>query len=327
MESANGVHPSNMGNNWVYGYSITDGGSVSDTLPIQICVTAQNRTWNSFTLEFGPSGMGGNLTNTQVPKPTDVTFNFVDSDTLPDCQNRNISITTGPLVLTDPNVAETFSKLFNIGVKSNDPNPFTINLGQTSDNIHIFINVLPVGSNISCFITDSSGNFLTNCAGETVDESGSNDGRFAIVANSKKNVAVSTNPGQFYYNVLWKNNTGSSQTVAVSFERNGVNPKGAQAIHAWAFAPPFSGVTVDNFNAVNEGIPGGSDDQIENIVVPNGWTLWVSYHLEWSGLGGPANHIATGCGNASQQFAVTATVSGTGITSESCTAGALGYRK
>ena len=144
--------------------------------------------------------------------------------------------------------------------------------------------VKPATSNISCFITDSSGNFLTKCDGSLADQSGSDAGRFAIVAN-KKLIEVSTNPGQFYYNVLYHNSTSAPITVDVTFSRLGVDPKGAQAIHAALFAPPFSGITQDGFNDVNDGIPEGTDDQVQGITIPAGWTLWVDYHLQWTGLG------------------------------------------
>jgi len=119
----------------------------------------------------------------------------------------------------------------------------------------------------------------------------------------------------------------SRSPVAVSFSRDKVNPKGAQAIHAVAFPPPFSGVSVEGFNAVNEGIPGGSDDQIGDILLPAGWTLWVTYHLEWGNLSSliPGG-IALDCGSANQDFSITATVN-PGNGTQVCTSGGSGYKK
>lgn len=78
---------------------------------------------------------------------------------------------------------------------------------------------MPVsGSNVSCFLTNSDGAFLADCDGVLVTESGSDEGRFAIVVN-KKQIGVATNPGQFYYNLIWHNTTGAQQTVDVEFER------------------------------------------------------------------------------------------------------------
>jgi hypothetical protein len=112
----------------------------------------------------------------------------------------------------------------------------------------------------TCFATDSDFNFLFACDGTTAITAGT-DGRFAIVAN-RKNIEVATNPGQFYYNVLWKNSSGSAVTVNVAFLRAGVVANGAQAIHAAVFPAPFTGADLAGFNAVNDAIPGGKADGI-----------------------------------------------------------------
>jgi hypothetical protein len=80
-----------------------------------------------------------------------------------------------------------------------------------------------------------------------VTDSGSTNGRFVIVVN-KKNIEVATNPGQFYYNIVWTNSTGFDQVVEVTFARTGVIPNGAQAIHGEVFPDPFTGVTPALFN-------------------------------------------------------------------------------
>jgi hypothetical protein len=328
-----GVLPPTIGNNAVYTYTVTDGGSVTDGIPVQFCVTGEENTnWTSFQVQIGNNGNGGPLPG--VLYPAAVTFtsaSTIPATNLPVCQTSTIQINTGPLTLTDPTLAQVFTK--NIEIKDFSPNPSTGNskpnvhwLGLT--NIHIRVLVIPATSTkISCFITDSSGNFLTKCNGSLADQSGSDAGRFAIVAN-KKGIEVSTNPGQFYYNVLYFNSTSAPITVGVTFNRSGVDPKGAQAIHAALFAPPFSGITQDGFNDVNDGIPEGFDDQVQGITIPAGWTLWVDYHLQWNGLGSPVPPgCATECPTANQPFLVTSTVTETSGHSETCTAGASGYLK
>lgn len=320
------VVPGHTGNNWVYSYTIYDGGSVIDTLPIVVCVTEQNdNAWVSFDIGF--SSGGGNLSSTQVTAPGDLTFSYVSSTALPGCQTAYMEVSTGTLSLSNPTVSQTFNRNYNVSATNKNPNNMSVGAGGDTPNVKVQVTVLPQTSHISCFITDSDGNFLTTCTGEAVNDSGSTAGRFGIVVNNRKNIQVATNPGQFYYNVLWENTTGSPQTVSVSFARNGVDPQGAQAIHAMAFAPPFSGISADDFDALNEGLPGGSNDLIQNITVPDGWTLWVDYHLEWSGIGTSASGIGASCSLANKPWAVQATVSGAGITSETCTAGAIGYAK
>jgi hypothetical protein len=221
----------------------------------------------------------------------------------------------------------------NLNISDVNPQPSTGSskpavhwLGSTE--IHIRVLVKSATSNTSCFITDSSGNFLTGCDGVPADTSGSTAGRFAIVAN-KKLIEVSTNPGQFYYNVLYLNPGSAAITVDVSFLRSGVDPHGTQAIHAALFPPPFTGITPDGFDTVNDGIPGGANDSIMGITVPAGWTLWVDYHLDWSGVGSLVpSGCATECPYANQSFSVRGTVADeAGSFTDTCTAGASGYKK
>ena len=330
-----GVFSTTNGNSTFYEYSISDGDSVTDRIQVQFCVTGAPGTtsWTSFQVQIGNQGSGGTLPG--VTYPGNTTFTSAETiplTNLPVCKNATININTGPLTLTDPNTAQQFVK--NINISDVNPQPSSGNSKPNitwagSTEIHIRVNVEPAtqNQNISCYITDSSGNLLTACNGTPADQSGSDDGRFAIVAN-KKNLEVSTNPGQFYYNVLYHNPSSADITVDVSFLRSGVSPKGAQAIHAAVFAPPFSGITQDGFNEVNDAIPEGTDDQVQGITIPAGWTLWVDYHLQWDGLGSavPAA-CATECPNANQAFSVTSTVTETGGYFEECTAGASGYKK
>jgi hypothetical protein len=330
--SPGNVFPTTNGNSTFYEYTISDGGSVTDNIPVVFCLNSQQNTfWTSFQVQIGQIGNGGNLPG--VTLPGNVTFTSAEtipSTNLPVCKTAIIQINTGVLTLLDPQAAQIFAK--NINISDVSPNPSTgsskpaVNWSGSTE-IHIRVLIKPAVKNISCFITDSSGNFLTKCDGTLADQSGSDTGRFAIVVN-KKNIEVSTNPGQFYYNVLYHNPGSAAITVDVDFTRSGVTPKGAQAIHAALFAPPFTGITQDGFDAVNDGIPEGIDDQVLGITIPAGWTLWVDYHLDWDGLGFPVPiGCATECPNANQPFSVTSTVTETSGHTESCTAGAWGYKK
>jgi hypothetical protein len=333
QQSSTGVSPSSNGGNWVYQFTVTDGDSLTATLPVAFCletITEGTIEWQSVTFSFPVSA--GNLPGVTVPGNVGFT-KAADGNSPPICKTANIQIATGALTLSDPAIAENRNRNINISASGLPGNPHGLNLGGSTPNIHVQVAIQPRATHAAnCYITDSSGAFLADCAGTPVTDSGSYDGRFAIVAN-KKNTAVSTNPGQFYYNVTWENTTGSAQTVDVDFERAGVNPKGAQAIHAAVFEPLFGGVTPVEFEVVNDSIPGASDDAIEGIVVPAGWTLWVNYHLEWDGLGSTLSSTCTSncadAGTAGAPFQVVATITGgagSGI-SETCDSGAAGYRK
>ncbi len=317
-----GISPDiNGGVNAVYNYTVYDGESITDTIPVELCMTGSESDWTSIDVTFGSTG--GNLDG--VTLPADQTF--LRSAVVPDCRNLTIEIDAGPFSL-----GTTYIATFN--VSSTNPVPST---GSTKPNVtfadvknfKIQVEVLELtGSNVSCFLTDSSGLFLADCEGALVTDSGSDDGRFAIVAN-KKDIQVSTNPGQFYFNFVWLNTTGSEQTVNVEFDRTGVDPHGMQAIHSAVFNGYLLTVDPPVFDEANmDGIPDGTDDQASDILVPAGSSLLVTYHLTWASRGNPVpGGCALDCEEANQLIEVTGTVFGTGITEESCTSGAWGYKK
>ena len=305
------THPGSS-DQWFYDYTINAGLSITDTIPLHICVTTLNAGWSSLTLQIGLDGQAGNLPG--VTLPSNQTF-AVDG-----CTDVNVDLNTGPLTTTG-----NYQK--NILIKTDSSTPGNTHVDFVGGHIHIRVHVRDNNSTITCFTTDSNFSYLLDCSGNEVNGPG-DDGRFIIVTNAKK-IEVATNPGQFYYNVLWDNTTNYNQTVNVGFLRAGVKSHGTQAIHAKVF-PPSPALVIDaaTFDQVNNAIPSGHDDALESIVVPAGWTLWVDYHLTWTGIGALVPPTcATNCLAADQLFRVTATVSGSGITSASCEAGATGYKK
>lgn len=311
-----------------YQYTVYNGQSVNDTIPVEICMTGYSTDspyWSSLKVTFGnqASILPG------VTPPADQTFTY--GSQTPDCRSVSIQIATGPLTLSDSAVGQNFNANFSLSdvfpspsTGGNRPQGTFTNV----HNVHIKVAVLPAVGSVSCFLTDSEGNFLNNCSGTPVSESGSDDGRFAIVAN-KRNIEVATNPGQFYYNLVWYNATGSSQTVDVNMARTGLAQKGRQALHAAIFNGYLDPMTPADFAVANEyGVPDGSDDKVLGVTVPAGSSLLVTYHLEWMGLGAAVPSGCAGiCGGANQRAAVTGTVSGNGITTETCKADAFGYKK
>lgn len=312
----------------VYSYTINDGQAVNDTIPVEICMTAYESGWTSIAFTFGtPSaGLPG------VTASANQTFSALTSGSptpTPDCRSGSIGIATG--ALTSGLLGTSY--VSNISFGDASPLPATgANKPQLSfadfKKIQIKVTVLPVSSNVSCFLTDSDGNFLTDCGGAPVDESASDAGRFALVVN-KRGTEVASNPGQFYYNLVWWNKTGALQTVDVSIARDGVVPHGQQALHAAVFNGYLEPLTQSEFLAANaNGIPEGHDDQVTGVQVPAGASLLVTYHLEWSGLGQPVpSDCADLCSDANQFMGVVGVVSGAGIAEEECSVSALGYRK
>lgn len=325
-----GIIPDVSGVNAVYNYTIYDGQAVNDEIPVQICMTGSAGTgWTSIDVDF--SSPSPNLPGVTVPGNE----TFLVGASLPDCRNVNISIASGALNLADPSVSEIFTSNFHMSdanpVPSSGSDKPKANYADVKNfQINVVVLPTPPGSNVSCFLTDSSGLFLTDCSGSLVNQSGSeDDGRFTIVTNNKKGIEVATNPGQFYYNFVWKNTTGAEQTVTVDFTRTGVMAQGTQAIHSAVFNEYLSTVNPVIFDEANSnGIPDGKDDNASSVVVPAGSSLLVTYHLIWEDLGASVPvDLAPSCETANQIMSIAGTVSGAEIPSETCTSGALGYRK
>lgn len=337
-ESTLGISPThNAGDTFYkYSYQIPSGAALSDTLPFRVCLDDDTP---------GNDGLGNPVPwtdqvavdNISGAFSADVSASgspwfFSSSDPViagnppaagdPACQSGTIiiNVPSGVLVVDPLNptvpVGYTTNAIFKTQNRSPDTGPTSLQDSFGLEfKIQIFVEAEPVQNVVSCYITDSDGNFLLKADGITpASTSGETDGTFAIVKNAKGK-AVATNPGQFYYNFLWKNTSAAPVTVGVSLADTNVNPNGSQAIHWLTFlTSTFDGVTNTNFGDVNEGNPAGTTGPISNIAVPGLSTLYVTQHLEWAGLGKPAP-------TSPVTFTVQGTVSPTGDT---CTAGAIG---
>jgi hypothetical protein len=347
--AASGLVPDIPGNgnanNWVYQYGNISSKSLVDTLPVEICITRYGSgSWVSFDIQFGNQGQAGNLPGVTYPNNVSFTKSALDGSnkyTLNTANNEMTPVDGNDLVCstvdidvngTGLTVGNSYSKNIQISSINEDPPTGNQKPAVTIDkgNIQIKVSVIEETQNLSCFITDSQGFFLTDCQGNEVNQSGSTDGRFVIVINKKK-IEVATNPGQFYYNLLYTNSTNDTITPEIDFTLENVIAHGTQAVHSYVFNPWDGEVSSDNFNVVNNmGIAGGQATAISGITIPVGATLWVTYHLEWSDLNSqlPVG-CPTGCVNAGPgvSFSVTATVKTDSNQDEVCQAGAYGYLK
>lgn len=309
------LSPGNSGNANLWKYvGVTNLTSFYEVFPVQVCVEGTNGLTNRgevltpWPVSVSINSSGGNLPGTTSPTYA----NFTQDG----CQTENIIVDVNSLA------PDNYNRNFNFAATAE--NQATRQVNGDLVQIHMTVTEAP---STTCFITDSSFNFLLDCDLQPVTEGAL--GRFAIVTN-KKGTQVATNPGQFYYNMLWTNTTGSQQTVSVNMTRTGVTPHGAQAIHAALFA---TDPTIDSstFAAVNDAIPSGADNGVESIAVPNGYTLWVTYHLQWGSLGtlfpatGALSCSTAGAGGLS--FSVAATITSDGQTLGQCGAGASGHKK
>jgi len=312
-----------------YTYVRNDGEDIVDSIPVEFCVLSSvGVPWTSFEVKLRVNKNSGSLPG--VTMPANLVFTYADfqSQTGQYCKSTTITINTGALVLPNPAVAKNYTvTIQGLAEKWIASQNFAAKV--VGENIIVLhVNVLPAPENTACYMTDSEGYLLENCAGQDVTESGSDDGRFEIVAN-KKGREVATNPGQFYYNFVWKNRTGTAQVVKISFLRTNVLPHGAQAIHAYVSNAFGSTLTTAQFDEVNSiGVAEGADDLIAAINVPAGDSVYATYHLSYAGIGKTVPvGCATNCPTANQPLYVKATVSGVGIPTEDCESGAWGYRK
>ena len=319
--STNGVVPTSPQpdpKTWFYVICVPSGGNLSDTLHIHFTDTDGNSTTGpTATVSFGAVG------NPSLTSGITVPGNIVLDDGINNTADVNVPLSKTGLADGTYNA--------NLQISVAPPGSFTI----THDNIHIQVTVggaCNPSSEISCFFTDSNFLNLTDCSGTSVI--GNSGGTFQVVTNAKK-IATATNPGQFYYNMLWSNTTGSDQTVTVNLQALNLISSNtdsllhpiAQAAHAYFFdtATGFTDPLAD-WNFVNSsGVKCGPNGPC-TLTVPANNTLFVTWHLVWTGIGQNALGVNTGCANANAPISATGGVIGTNI-SETCTADALGYRK
>jgi hypothetical protein len=314
-----GVVPTTPGNSgqWFYAYCVVTGNTLSDTIPVAVQVEDTSGSapgTNSYTIAFSKNG---------APLSADLTLpsNFT-------------AYNDGSTITVDISLSGTFNTSGNFPALVQVDSSPSGKLAGAPVNIHILVSVGAACATppaTSCFLTDSEFNLLNDCSGNPV--ASNTGGTFQIVANGKQ--IVSTNPGEFYYNLIWTNTSGSSKTVVATFTETHLNTMGANSVHAFVF--DSSGFTEDlsAFDMVNQdGTPCGPAGPC-TITVPNGEILWLTWHLEYSFIGSSTSGLTTSCKAACSSsdngyIDATATLhDGTagGSVLTACTASACGYLK
>ncbi len=259
---SNGFSPTLSGNsNWFYASTIPSNTVVADTIPIQFAVNDDNgiTELTPYTISLTAAG--------QIAAA--ITF---DTTSFPLGDGQTVThyayINTTGLAPGD--------YTGNIKISGSPQNALAVAHAE----IHLTIHVADPGAPPTCYISDSEGLQLTDCAGKSVSIAGT----FLVVSNAKKITA--TNPGQFYYNLVWQNSTGSDVTFSsVALSGTNVVPVGTNSVHVLVYdASQFTA----NFDDVNTtGIPCGQTGTVckAPIVVPAGQTIWLTWHVAYQWIG------------------------------------------
>jgi hypothetical protein len=265
--SANGIIPGNPGNspNAFYDYyNVVTGESLSDSIRSNICLTSLTENdptyqW-SVNVDLGNDAPAGNLTGvTASPNPV----TFAKGDTVGTCHNSTILIASDPLADL---VASGFDYNKNIKIDvdaDHGPNAPAVTLDGLT---HVKIRVArepPPGP--SCFATDSEFNYLYACDG--TDRRAVGHGWALRHRPPTEEHRGGTNPGQFYYNVIWRNASASSVTVNVNFVRSG-RARTARRPSTRACSRPVLGRRPRRLQRGERRNPGGKGDSMSGVRGP-----------------------------------------------------------
>ena len=296
--------PGNAPKQWFYTFCLPSGGSLNQTFPVELQLNNSNGTLGeSASVSFNAVGPLSGVTG--VPGTFTVSDNGV-------AQTQNVTLATGSLA--------DGTHIVNVQISA-DPSS-KVDLSHNTIHIQVVVGAGCVDSTSHCFLTSSEFDLLTDCSGAYV--SGSSGGTFEIIAPKGK--VQATNPGQFYYNMIWTNQ-GVTQPITIELLASSLSSHGANAVHALVFDSTGFVTDASNFDMVNQdGTPCGPNGPC-TISVPAGKTLWVTWHLQFSGIGGSSAGMSNVCpGNV----AISATGSlkdSTGSIIGTCTATATGYLK
>jgi hypothetical protein len=260
---SSGFSPYDDGNSWFYTSTVPSGTAVADTIPVQFVLNDTNGTpeINPYTVSWAAVGqIAGSISFSTS------SFSMSDGGSA----THYIYINTTNLAPGD--------YMANVQVSATPANLVGVSHGP----IHIQIHVVDPADPPSCYITDSNGLKLQDCGGQAV----STGGEFLVVANAKKITA--TNPGQFYYNLVWQNGTGSDVTFTSLFlTGSNVVPAGANSVHVLVYNANQFTASFDDVNT--NGIPCGQSGTAckSPIAVPAGQTLWLTWHVAYQWAGSP----------------------------------------
>lgn len=304
---SNGFSPTIQGNEYHYYTTIPANTAAADTIPVQFQLSGSN-----------------------FACPTAVTVTAVANGQI----QSAISFDTASFTMCD---GDDVTHYIYVNTSALGPGSYTVNINYSTpgnnskvDTVHPIIHLHVTAAESAanpprCFLTDSSGLKLADCGGAYVDT----DGSFIIVTNGKKITA--TNPGQFYLNLVWTNNTGSDQTFTISsLTASNVAPQGANSVHVLTYNATQVTASFDDVNT--SGVPCGQTGSSckAPIVVRAGETLWLTWHVSYQWIGSTdLSGIGNACGIPSTRGTISMSailVNSDSSVTLSCGSSANGYR-
>jgi hypothetical protein len=293
LTDSNGFAPTLNGSpsEFFYATTVPAGTSVADIIPVQFDAynNPSTPTPETYTVTFNAVGQVASAISfdTSSFPITDTTTGLV----------HYVYINTSALGVGDYHA--------NVQISATGTGSAKIDL--THSTLHLLIHVVPAEGPIppNCYITDSSGLLLSDCAGNAANTGG----EFLVVSNQKKITA--TNPGQFYYNFVWTNNTGSPVTfTSLGLTGTNVVPAGTNSVHVLIYDKTGFTYNFDDVNTIGTpcGQVGGTCKS--PITVPDQQTLWLTWHVSYQWIGGtlwpdiPPAGLA-GCGVGSTHGTIT----------------------
>jgi hypothetical protein len=324
--------PGQAPNQWFYFYAcLPSNTALVDSIPVQFTLNDTDGVVlaQAVTVTFAAHGnpaLAGSISVTPNPLTT-----LTDGGPT---QSVTINISTASLA---DGVYDA-----NVGIAVSPSNKITLD----HDTIHIRVRVGGAGCDAvsSCFLTDSAFNLLSDCAGNPVNTA--TGGTFQIVANNSHTI-VATNPGQFYYNLIWTNSTGSSHDITLDLSRLNLNPMAtslANPLHVGVFTSAEidpSNPLKSQFDLVNtDGVPcgtgsGGTSSCKTTVTLDPGDILWVTWHLTYANIGKKTSSLTLSSACSETLLNDDGTINATCTVRDSndlsllttCTAAAQGYLK
>lgn len=283
----------------------------ADGIPVTITLTNGSTSINTYTISLSANGnpaLSGGITfglGSDSNCMTPVTSLQLTTDGTPGAQETatvNVCVSASGL----SGAATALVKL--------DVTPPNTESMSTPHQIHLMLTPDGAPTPATCLITDSDGLQLSNCVGASVDT----DGNFIIVTNGKK--VTATNPGQFYYNLIWTNSSANAVNFdTITLNGTNVTGTGANPVHFYVYGG--SGFSQSAFlTAVAHGIAcggGGLNSCKSPITVPAGQTIWLTWHIAYLHDGGAIPAGLPSYGESCGLPSASGTISVSGILSQS----------